>query len=94
MLDNGLFYVKLTVIESGLSQEMMEARLSSVIGVLCADERDHRRSIERTMLCGRCWAAGEYVADCHGSGELSLVRSGSARFVYICFVYGHEFFIV
>ena len=23
-----------------------------------------------------CWAAGEYVADCHESGELSLVESG------------------
>ena len=25
-----------------------------------------------------CWAAGEYVADCHESGELSLVKGGIA----------------
>jgi hypothetical protein len=27
-----------------------------------------------------CWAAGEYVADCHESGALSSVRGGIMRF--------------
>ena len=57
---------------------MMEARLSSVVIGYTEDERGHRRSFESTMLCGRCWAAGEYVADCHESGELSLVKGAFA----------------
>ena len=42
-------------------------------------ERGCRRSVSTLQRCGwGCWAAGEYVADCHESGELSLVKGGVA----------------
>ena len=39
----------------------------------------------------RCWAAGEYVADCHESGELSLVKGGMAA-LHIFLQIDREFF--
>ena len=45
---------------------------SCAVNIYYRGERGYRRSIGRAR-CGRCWAAGEYVADCHASGELSLV---------------------
>ena len=38
-----------------------------------------------------CWAAGEYVADCHESGELSLVKGGIAA-LHIFLQIDREFF--
>ena len=73
---------------------MMEARESSVAKGFAEGERGYRRSAESTMLCGRCWAAGEYVADCHESGELSLVKGGFPPCIHsFLSMYSHEFFV-
>ena len=42
-------------------------------------ERGCRRSVRTSQRSEQeRWAAGEYVADCHESGELSLVKGGVA----------------
>ncbi|MPM93889.1 hypothetical protein SDC9_141031 [bioreactor metagenome] len=38
-----------------------------------------------------CWAAGEYVADCHVCGELSSVRGGVFGFALHSFMHDRAF---
>ena len=57
---------------------MREARLSKVANPFAKGAAAEVSKPE--SVGGRCWAAGEYVADCHESGALSSVRGGTIGF--------------
>ena len=85
-LDNQIIYDKLTL------QFHRSDERGAVVKSSARSAKGAAAEASKPEVFGEgCWAAGEYVADCHVCGELSSVRSGANGFASHSFMHDRAF---